>query len=557
MVWHFVFSILLGVGLLFLVTAYFYGLFSRRERDGDTYALPVKEGETALDRAVAQLALTGGGVGLDKNGLSLIDGNLDAFAARVLCARLAERSLDMMYYIWHDDLTGRLLLNEVLDAADRGVRVRLLLDDINAQGRDPAYVALDQHPNIKIRMFNPSRTRHNGLRRGLEMVLRVLTVTRRMHNKAFIADGRVAIVGGRNIGDAYFGAGKMSNFRDLDLALVGPSVREAEVVFDNFWNSDMALPIRVLALPRRLKNPDTWRDELARFYLSWEARPFLDYLHQHIGIEQLPRNTRRFSHKNVGKSKKIERFSESKKLKMALERLLDVESRLFVADKVKVLSDPPQKALNRRSENWLMGQLLPKLEAAKKSLQLTSPYFVPGLDGTARLIHIAREGVRVKVLTNSLAATDVAAVHGGYMPYRKILLKGGIELYELKRDGSKQRLRLFGSGRASLHTKAFLVDETQGFVGSFNFDPRSVSLNTEMGILFECAGISSKMAALFEEEITGQMSYHVVMENGEKLTWHSINEQGEPVTLYQEPETRWGRRAFVRLISLLPIESQL
>jgi len=234
MTWYGIFSVLLCMLVLLLAGAYLYGLFSRRSRDGDTYALPLEESKTALDRAVLRLARTRDGMGVEKNGLSLIDGNLDAFAARVLCARLAERSLDMMYYIWHDDLTGRLLLKEVLEAADRGVRVRLLLDDINAQGRDPAYAALDRHPNIKIRMFNPSRTRHNGLRRGLEMVLRALTVTRRMHNKAFIADGRVAIVGGRNVGDAYFGAGKMSNFRDLDLALVGPAVREAEAVFDNY-----------------------------------------------------------------------------------------------------------------------------------------------------------------------------------------------------------------------------------------------------------------------------------------------------------------------------------
>jgi len=499
MTWYGIFSALLGMVVLPLAGVYLYGLFSRRNRDEDTYALPLEEDKTALDRAVLRLARTRDGMGVEKNGLSLIDGNLDAFAARVLCARLAERSLDMMYYIWHDDLTGRLLLKEVLEAADRGVRVRLLLDDINAQGRDPAYAALDRHPNIKIRMFNPSRTRHNGLRRGLEMVLRALTVTRRMHNKAFIADGRVAIVGGRNVG------------------------REAEAVFDNFWNCDMSLPIHVLVLPRRLKDPDKWRDELARFHLTQEARPFLDYM----------------------------------RLNATIERLLDVEERLFVAKKLEVLSDPPQKALNRHPENWLMGQLMPRLEAAKDTLQLTSPYFVPGLDGTRRLINIAKTGVRVQILTNSLAATDVAAVHGGYMPYRPTLLKGGIALYELKREGGKQRLRLFGSGRASLHTKAFLIDRLQGFVGSFNFDPRSVSLNTEMGILFECAEISAKMSTLFEEEITRQMSYHICLDNTGKLAWHTVSEQGEPVLLHQEPETRWARRAFVRLVSLLPIESQL
>ena len=170
-------------------------------------------------------------------------GNLDAFAARALAARGAGRSLDLMYYIWHSDLTGRLLAHEVIRAADRGVRVRLLLDDINAHGRDPVYLALDSHPNVEVRLFNPSRARKGALRRGLEMALRAFSATRRMHNKAWIADGRLAIVGGRNIGDEYFDAAERANFRDLDLMMVGPVVRQAEDVFDAYWNSASAIPI--------------------------------------------------------------------------------------------------------------------------------------------------------------------------------------------------------------------------------------------------------------------------------------------------------------------------
>jgi len=507
-----------------LLATYTYGRFVKRARGVPDYALPVKPDETELDHACHRLARERDGLGLVKDGLSLIGNNLDAFTVRVLGARMAQRSLDLMYYIWDDDLTGRLLLNEVLEAADRGVRVRLLLDDINAQGRDPAYAALDQHPNIKIRMFNPSRARAGGLRRGFEVVLRVLTVTRRMHNKAFIIDGRMAIVGGRNIADSYFGAGKNKNFRDLDLLLVGPAVRQAEVVFDNFWNSEMALPIHVLTLPRSLKNPSHWRERLREFHQSAEAKPFLDYLQTHSD----------------------------------LDTFLDVGQRLFVADKVEVLADPPQKARKRHRENWLMGLLMAQLKNAHDNLQLTSPYFVPGKSGTTELTNIAARGCQVQILTNSLAATDVAAVHGGYISYRKKLVKGKVELYELKPDeGGRQRLRLFGSGRASLHTKAFLIDRKIGFVGSFNFDPRSVSLNTEMGILFECFPVSQEMDALFAQEIAPQMSYRIGLDKKNYLRWNTVDEENKPVSLKREPESRPWRRAFVRLISFLPIESQL
>src|SRR5690554_1010415 len=188
-----------------------YGYFARRSLGAPSHALETELSATELDRAIAPMLERHDG----QSGLALISGNLDAFAVRALSARAAGRSLDLMYYYWKGDLTGRLLMKEVLGAADRGVRVRLLIDDINTRGLDRAYRALDTHPNIAVRLFNPSRARHGGLRRGIEMVLRFFSVTRRMHNKAWIVDGRLAIVGGRNIGDAYFGAAETSNFRDI------------------------------------------------------------------------------------------------------------------------------------------------------------------------------------------------------------------------------------------------------------------------------------------------------------------------------------------------------
>lgn len=518
-----VFVILVLLALASVLAVYTYGRFAKRARGFNSTALPTKDNETTIDRLASRIAKQSNGLGLEKNALALIISNLDAFIARAAAVAMAGRSLDLMYYIWDDDLTGRLMLKEVLDAADRGVRVRLLLDDINAQGRDPAYVALDQHPNIEIRMFNPSRARHGVLQRGLEMMLRALTVTRRMHNKAFIVDGRLAVIGGRNIADAYFDAGKLSNFRDLDLILMGPAIKDVETIFDNFWNSAVALPIHALTVPSHSIDPELWRQKLSEFAHAEQAKPYLTAIHDRI----------------------------------TLEHFLNPEKKLFPAHDVRVLSDPPEKALGKDPGNWLMHFFDPILEKAKTSLEMTSPYFVPGTTGSDRLCRLAQKNVNVRVLTNSLAATDVAAVHGGYSPYRKKLLHGGVKLFELKPDGgTRHRLRLFGSGRASLHTKAFLVDKHIGFIGSFNFDPRSASLNTEMGIMFVCQPITMRMDILFAEETTGEMSYEVTLTENNKLQWHSIENEKNKI-IRHEPESRLWRRVYAKIISWLPIQSQL
>lgn len=505
-----------------MLAVYAYGRFAKSARGEKSFALEIAPGQTRLDQILESLGARENGLGVEKDGLSIIINNLDAFAARAVGTALSGRSLDLMYYIWDDDLTGRLLLNAVMEAADRGVRVRMLLDDINAQGRDPAYVALDKHPNIEIRMFNPGRARNGGLRRGLEMMLRALTVTRRMHNKAFIVDGRVAFVGGRNIADSYFDAGRASNFRDLDLMLVGPSVKKVETIFDNFWNSAVALPIHALTVPKKTQDLDYWKAQLRRFRNSKNAEPYIVYVQKHISFEHF----------------------------------IKPKQKLFPVVSVDVVSDPPEKALGHAPENWLMTDFSPLIYNAKRQLQITSPYFVPGKIGTQHLCSLVKRGADVRILTNSLAATDVAAVHGGYAPYRKPLLKGGAKLFELKPDGGTHRLRLFGSGRASLHTKAFLIDNKTAFIGSFNFDPRSESLNTEMGILFDCPPIASSMDMLFLEETTGEMSYELHLTERDRICWNYIEDE-RPCSTKVEPESRLWRRIFAKIISWLPIESQL
>ena len=242
-----IFLVIVVVGLAFAVASilavYSYGRFAERSRGEPSFCLPTGGGRTPLMEDLHKFLASPKGT----TGLAMVSSNLDAFAARSLSARRAGRSLDLMYHLWHSDLTGRLLAYDVLEAANRGVRVRLILDDINDFGRDPAYLALDHHPNIEVRMFNPSRARKGRLRRGLEMTMRPFSLTRRMHNKAWIADGMLAIVGGRNIGDGYFDAAETSNFRDLDLLIVGDAVHQTEGIFDQYWNSSVVIPIGALS----------------------------------------------------------------------------------------------------------------------------------------------------------------------------------------------------------------------------------------------------------------------------------------------------------------------
>lgn len=511
--------LLIGAGL-FAVASFLavlsYGHFARHARGEPSHALPVEPAFTVLDNGIAPRVEAAGG----RNGLALLSANLDAFAARALTARAAGRSLDLMYYYWRNDLTGRLLASEVLAAADRGVRVRLLLDDINALGSDHTYLALDTHPNIEVRLFNPSRARAGGIQRGIEMALRAFSVTRRMHNKAWIADGRLAIVGGRNIGDEYFDAAESSNFRDIDMMLMGPVVAETEAVFDAYWNGEMAMPIHALTGEEEGRL-DRLRQSLARSTDSAGAAPYVERV--------------------------MQRLSPLSMLDGALT---------YWTDEARIVSDPPEKAMARGAENWIMSTLMPVIASAQSSVEITSPYFVPGTQGVAHLTGMAAEGVDVAVLTNSLAATDVAAVHGGYAPYRKPLLAGGVRLYELQPYMRPTEMSLLGSRGASLHTKAFTVDGHTGFVGSFNFDPRSVSLNTEMGVLFVEPQLVERLRDIFAEETGPSMSYRLFLADDGRLRWQGENE-GSMKDWDNEPKASFRRRLVATVVSWLPIESQL
>ena len=480
------------------------------------HALPLQPAQTAIDRELGPLLAANPG----KTGVILLPDGLDAFAARAIATRKAGRSLDLQYYIWHDDLVGRLLAREVHDAAERGVRVRLLLDDMNAEGLDPQLLALDAHPNVELRLYNPFRNRQ-GTARVLELVQRVFSVNHRMHNKAWIADGRVAVVGGRNIGEEYFSADAEVNFRDLDLLLFGPAVRQASTIFDDYWNSAAVVPIAAL----NSKSPEALRKMLAGADLEANEAAAKPYLAR-VAESQMVRNY--YGH--------------------AL--------RPHWSAGVQVIADPPLKGREDNRGTWLVDRLTATLASTRHKALLISPYFVPGDAGTAGFTTLARRGAEVGIVTNSLAANDVPAVHSGYASYREPLLAQGIRLYELKARGRTDTAGVFGSSGASLHTKAFVVDDARGFVGSFNLDPRSVDLNTEMGVLFEDPAIALDLRNEYLRLVDPALSYWVYRDAAGDMRWLDRSAT-PPVSIEHEPDTSAWQRGVVRVLGWLPIESQL
>jgi putative cardiolipin synthase len=476
---------------------------------------PTHQAATALDREVAPLLAERPG----QTGALLLTDGLDAFAARALSAQKAGRSLDLMYYIWHDDLTGRLLGREAWRAAERGVRVRMLLDDMNAEGMDSKLLLLDNHPNIEIRLYNPFRNRE-GVGRIVEMVQRVVSVNHRMHNKAWIADNRVAVVGGRNIGVEYFGASDEVNFRDLDMALFGPAVDEASAMFDRYWNSTAVVPLSKLA-----RAPRGGFETIAEAIEAEAAGP------------QAQRYLRR-----VAASPNVRDY--------AGERLEP-----FWSAGIHLVADPPLKWEDDLQDQWLVHRIERDLAGAQRKILLISPYFVPGPEVTAAMIGLRRNGRTVGVVTNSLGANDVAAVYGAYWPYRDQLLRGGVSVYELRAQGHPES-SLFGSSGASLHTKAYSVDDRRGFIGSFNLDARSAYLNTEMGVMFDDPALARAVRDEYLRLAGPQLSYWMRIGPRGDAQW--LDHAAQPPRLLDKaPDTDTQQRAMAAVTSWLPIESQL
>lgn len=453
-----------------------------------------------------------------KSGVVPLPDGRDAFAARALLADAAECTLDVQYYIWHNDMSGTLLFEALHRAADRGVRVRLLLDDNNTTGLDTPLAALDTHPNIEVRLFNPFTHRRW---RFLDYLTDFNRLNRRMHNKSFTADNQVTIIGGRNVGDEYFDAGQDILFVDLDVLAVGPVVDEVSHDFERYWSSASSYPashilppvstttISVLAAAASLIE----RDPAATAYTQALARsPFV--------------------------------------------RALLAGSLPFEWATARMISDDPAKGLGQAADGVLLwSRLKPILDGPTQELELISPYFVPTAAGAELFIALAKQGVKITILTNSLEATDVAVVHTGYAKWRKPLLKAGIALFEMKRISSSPSVRdrgLTGNSGSSLHAKTFSIDRTRVFVGSCNFDPRSAQLNTEMGFVIDSPALAHTIAEIFANSLSA-CAYQVHLSNAGTLQWVEQRD-GKALVRDKEPGTGFWRYTGASMMSMLPIE---
>lgn len=458
---------------------------------------------------------------------------LDAFAARMLLIREAERAVDVQYYIWHDDVTGRLLLSQLISAADRGVHVRMLIDDLGSPGVDRLLSAADAHENLEVRLFNAlARGPSNGLAKVLDLLSRPRRLNHRMHNKMLTADGLMAVVGGRNVGDEYFDASPNVNFADLDLLVGGPVLPELGECFDRYWNSPFVTSL------------GEWPRMKGSAELLGEVRG-------ELAVHDFEQKTSHYA----------ERVRASN-----LVRELQDGTLTMIWAPTHAYSDHPEK-IRAKGEaleaTLLTRQLGPVVRDAETELLVISPYFIPGDRGVEFFADAVQRGARVRILTNSLAATDVAAVHSGYSRYRKDLLRAGVELYELKPSSETlmeaKRKGLFGSSSASLHAKSFIVDAEHVFVGSLNLDPRSVDLNTELGLVVDGSELAAQQSETFERIVSPEVSWRLQLEGEGRrpdLVWEG-REAGEPERYEHDPRTSaWGRFK-VMLFRLLPIEGQL
>jgi cardiolipin synthase C len=479
----------------------------------------------------------------DESAVRLLPRGTDALQARIALARAATKTLDMQYYIAEEDNTGKLLLGAALYAADRGVRVRMLVDDLNFKDIDQIMAALDSHDNIEIRVFNPfGSAQQSFARRTQNLFTQIGHFTRRMHNKSMIADNQIAIVGGRNLGDEYFSASPTLQFRDLDVFTAGPVAQRISASFDDYWNSTLAYPLR--ALNKQKFDPadlDKTRDDLRTHWRTQadplNAKPLnATPIAQQIAREEMGLVWARTEFE-VDSPSKIEHPSDDYK-------------------------SPPMERL---------GELI---KEAQSEFLILSPYFVPHDAGVKALSALTQRGVRVAVLTNSLSATDAVAVQAGYAPYRVPLLRNHVELYEFKatqgEGEAKPTAGLFGSqSRASLHAKAYVIDRSILVIGSMNLDPRSALLNTELALVIHSKPIADEAAQLFQRGIRPQASYRVELASPDELArlkstgsplspliWTTEEHDGT-VTYNFDPQAGLYRNAMTGLFTLLPIDEQL
>jgi len=485
----------------------------------ESYFLPGTE-DTTLGRDIVPDVAK---MPTDQSGFYPMGDGIDALASRLLLAHRAEKSIDVQYYLIKSDIVGRAFILSLLDAADRGVRVRLLVDDMFTSGYDVGLAALQSHPNFETRIFNPFRRGSAG--RSLGAVTEFGRINRRMHNKSFTVDNQITIIGGRNIADEYFGAREDAKFGDLDVVAIGPVVQEVSDMFDTYWNHQAALP--VFAFIKELDDPAAALDALR------------------TGLKQSRDDILESKYAGAVTSKVLE--------------YIDSDNGLYEWAPYQLVVDSPDKGIKSKSKEAasITTPLFESLKSAEKELIILSPYFVPLKAGIQALTKIQESGVDITIITNSLAANNQFTVHGGYAPSRKPLLEAGVKIYEVRPDAEIAGTEFVNAGgaKATLHTKAFIVDDKETFIGSFNFDPRSANINTELGVIIRDPELSLQFSTLIEGKLRTQ-TYEVFLNEKGKVRWRGYKDGQE--TIYdKEPDTTWGQRFAAGFVRFLPIRSQL
>lgn len=457
---------------------------------------------------------------------------LEAISARLSLINKAQKSLDLQYYIWDNDNIGALALHNIIQAADRGVKVRLLIDDNNAKKMEGIFLALDQHQNIQVKLYNPYRFRNF---RAMDMLLDLKRINRRMHNKSFIVDDQVALIGGRNMSNQYYNASDNYQFSDIDVLLVGKVVKDISQSFDEYWNDSYAYPVRQIVNPQKHQlRYASLKQQLDEHYQKITVQNYLN----------LANHSRDF------------------------DQWLDRSIRFDWVDAFLV-KDSPNKIRNKAQPNeYLNAQLSRYIDPPQHNIDIISAYFVPEKQGTKILSTMAKKGVEVRVLTNSFKANDVWLVHAFYSKYRQELLKNGVKLYEFvpvldnitlnpatKEIAKKTKLSLKGLSRSSLHAKMMTIDDKQVFIGSFNLDPRSAKLNTEIGVLLNSSSLATAIHTTMNHDIDNY-SYQLKLTPEQKIQW--IRETPQFQKVYKkEPRMQWWQKAGLQFISWLPIEGMM
>jgi putative cardiolipin synthase len=485
---------------------------------------PKTESTAILDTQNTSLAgdvTVVGGMKPGESGFLLLTDGIEALAARRLMAQMAERTIDAQYYLITNDLIGIAFIGVLLQAADRGVRVRLLLDDIQTQGYDAGMAALDSHPNFEVRIYNP----FSGRGSRASAITEFGRINRRMHNKSFTADNQITIVGGRNIAAEYFSAHEDVNFADADVAGVGPVVRDVSDMFDTYWNSRAALPVPAFA-----KMPDD---------------PDATLVQLRARIEEAVAELK--------ETKYAEAFTDS------LQTIVDTDLDEFTFAPYELAYDSPDKSDKKLAEDAasITTTLKASIDRAESGLLIVSPYFVPLKSGIEFLTSLQERGVQVTVITNSLAANNHSIVHSGYVPSRKPLLKAGVKIYEVRSDASVSGVDrgTQGAALATLHTKGFIVDDKEFFLGSFNWDPRSVNINTELGVIMKSPEMTQYVLDVIDAG-KDTNTYEVILNDKGQVRW--VDHAGEEdVILDTEPQTGWWRRFTVGFYQILPVKGQL